>query len=216
MQYACSEFLSNTLSVIHRKFTCAYGHNTNGGKLSKPITLPLRASKNCQFCFLKYIYSSVVQPEFRYNSSLKVCKGEIESRMTILMVKKSWRPYIVLAFGLLAVSSSAILIRFAQDNGAPSLVISAWRVGVAWLVLTPFILSGSGYRAELTKLDRKTLALAALSGAFLAAHFSSWITSLEYTSVISSVVLVTTNPICSLQLTQSGWCWLRRFSCTNT
>ncbi len=115
--------------------------------------------------------------------------------MTFSMVKKSWRPYIVLAFGLLAVSSSAILIRFAQDNGAPSLVISAWRVGVAWLVLTPFILSGSGYRAELTKLDRKTLALAVLSGAFLAAHFSSWITSLEYTSVISSVVLVTTNPI---------------------
>src|SRR5260221_1915452 len=115
--------------------------------------------------------------------------------MTISTVKKSWRPYIVLAFGLLAVSSAAILIRFAQDNGAPSLVISAWRVGVAWLVLTPFILSGSGYRAELTKLDRKTLALAVLSGAFLAAHFSSWITSLGYTSVISSVVLVTTNPI---------------------
>src|SRR5258708_12740983 len=99
--------------------------------------------------------------------------------MTILMVKKSLRPYIVLAFGLLAVSSSAILIRFAQDNGAPSLVISAWRVGVAWLVLTPFILSGSGYRAELAKLDRKTLALAALSGPSPAPPFSTCITSLE-------------------------------------
>src|SRR5258708_18174899 len=115
--------------------------------------------------------------------------------MTILMVKKSLRPYIVLAFGLVAVSSSAILIRFAQDNGAPSLVLSAWRVGVAWLVLTPIVLSRSGYRAELSKVARRTLGLAVLSGAFLAAHFASWITSLEYTSVISSVVLVTTNPI---------------------
>src|SRR5450432_1260048 len=110
-------------------------------------------------------------------------------------VTQSWRPYTVLAVGLLTVSSSAILIRFAQDNGAPSLVISAWRVGLAWLVLTPLVLSTSGYRTELTRLDRKTLGLAVLSGAFLAAHFSSWITSLEYTSVISSVVLVTTNPI---------------------
>src|ERR1700690_3695901 len=96
-------------------------------------------------------------------------------------VAPSWRPYIVLAIGLLTVSSSSILIRFAQNNDAPSLVISAWRVCLAWLVLTPIVLASSGYRAELAKLDRRTLTLAVLSGAFLAAHFSSWITSLEYT-----------------------------------
>jgi drug/metabolite transporter (DMT)-like permease len=34
-----------------------------------------------------------------------------------------------------------------------------------------------------------------LSGIFLALHFATWITSLEYTSVASSVVLVSTIPL---------------------
>lgn len=34
-----------------------------------------------------------------------------------------------------------------------------------------------------------------LSGLFLAFHFAAWITSLQFTSVVSSVVLVTTTPI---------------------
>jgi drug/metabolite transporter (DMT)-like permease len=37
--------------------------------------------------------------------------------------------------------------------------------------------------------------LALASGAFLAVHFGTWITSLEYTSVASSVVLVSTSPL---------------------
>lgn len=37
--------------------------------------------------------------------------------------------------------------------------------------------------------------LAAAAGVFLALHFATWIASLEYTSVASSVALVTTNPI---------------------
>src|SRR5579859_3126188 len=107
--------------------------------------------------------------------------------------KTSWRPYIVLAIGLLAVSSSSIMTRFAQSDGASSLLISAWRVAVATIVLTPIVLTK--YRKELRGLDRKTLALALVSGLFLAIHFAAWITSLEYTSVLSSVVLVNTNPL---------------------
>jgi len=37
--------------------------------------------------------------------------------------------------------------------------------------------------------------LLVLGGIFLGFHFASWITSLEYTSVASSVVLVTTAPL---------------------
>jgi drug/metabolite transporter (DMT)-like permease len=109
------------------------------------------------------------------------------------VIKTSWRPYIVLAIGLLAVSSSSILIRFAQNEHAPSLLISAWRVGVATLVLTPLVLTR--YRDEIAKLNRSDLLLSLASGVMLSIHFASWITSLEYTSVINSVVLVTTNPL---------------------
>jgi drug/metabolite transporter (DMT)-like permease len=44
-------------------------------------------------------------------------------------------------------------------------------------------------------LSRSDLALAAISGTFLAVHFATWISSLQYTSVASSVVLVATSPL---------------------
>jgi drug/metabolite transporter (DMT)-like permease len=105
----------------------------------------------------------------------------------------SWRPYLVLVIGLLAVSSASIMIRFAQAQGASSLLISAWRVGVAAFVLTPIVYAS--YRAELARLTRQQIGLMLFGGVLLAIHFASWITSLEYTSVIASVVLVTMNPI---------------------
>jgi len=64
---------------------------------------------------------------------------------------------------------------------------------LASLVLTPIVLRQ--YRAELAGLNRNQVALAMLAGVMLGAHFATWITSLEYTSVISSSVLVDTNPL---------------------
>ncbi len=101
--------------------------------------------------------------------------------------------YAVLAIGILAVSTAAIIIRFAQDQGVPSLLIAASRLLVAALALTPFTLRR--YRSHLQGLGRGDIALAIISGVFLAAHFATWVTSLEYTSVLISVVLVTTSPI---------------------
>jgi drug/metabolite transporter (DMT)-like permease len=47
----------------------------------------------------------------------------------------------------------------------------------------------------LRSLTRRELLLGLLSGFFLALHFATWISSLEYTTVASSVVLVTTTPL---------------------
>ena len=101
-------------------------------------------------------------------------------------------PILVLGIGLLAVSMSAVLIRFAQGE-APSLVIAAWRTSLASLVLLPFALTRQ--RAELQALRGRDWGLATAAGAMLGVHFASWISSLEYTSVVNSTVLVTTNPI---------------------
>jgi drug/metabolite transporter (DMT)-like permease len=101
-------------------------------------------------------------------------------------------PYLVLAGGVLVVSTASILIRVAQADGAPSLTIAAFRLGLAALILTPFALRG--LRAASPPAPRD-LALALVSGAFLAAHFWSWISSLAHTSVASSTALVTTNPL---------------------
>ena len=95
-----------------------------------------------------------------------------------------------LAIGVVATSFAAILIRLAE---APPLVIGAYRLGLASLILTP--LAWQHGRTELGSLSRSDRTLLILSGAFLGIHFAAWITSLDYTSVASSVVLVSTNPL---------------------
>jgi drug/metabolite transporter (DMT)-like permease len=99
---------------------------------------------------------------------------------------------LILILAILAVSTSSIFIRYAQED-APPLVIAALRLTFASLVLAPIALTR--YRAELCGLSRRDLLLGMLSGIFLAIHFGTWISSLEYTSIASSVVLVSTGPL---------------------
>jgi len=102
-------------------------------------------------------------------------------------------PTLAITIGILAASTASIFIRFAQADDVSSLVIAAWRLSLASLILAPVALLR--HRAELRALNPRSLFLALLSGAFLAIHFATWITSLEYTSVASSVVLVSTAPL---------------------
>lgn len=101
-------------------------------------------------------------------------------------------PLIGIAIGILAVSTGSIFVRYAQGM-VPSLVIAAYRLFLATLILSPLALIR--HRGDLQHLDRRQSGLALLSGAFLALHFATWISSLEYTSVASSVVLVSTAPL---------------------
>ncbi len=102
-------------------------------------------------------------------------------------------PLLVFFFGVLGVSSSSILARLAQGQAVPSLVIAAWRLTFATLILLPMALTRR--RQELTSLTRNDWLLALLSGFMLALHFATWISSLAYTSVASSTVLVSTSPL---------------------
>lgn len=108
------------------------------------------------------------------------------------MKKPMLAPSIVLVTGIAAVSTASIFIRYAQTQ-APSLVIAAYRLSLASLILVPF--AWMRHRAELRRLQPADWRLAIISGVFLALHFATWITSLEYTSVASSVVLVSTSPL---------------------
>lgn len=104
---------------------------------------------------------------------------------------------IILPFALLtailAVSTASIFIRFAQMDGAPSLVIAALRLTFATLLLAPLAITR--HKDEMLNLTRAELILGLVSGLFLAVHFATWISSLEYTSVASSVVFVSTGPL---------------------
>jgi len=100
---------------------------------------------------------------------------------------------LICAGAILALSTASIFIVKAQQAGGPSLVIAAYRLAFCTLVLLPFALTRG--RSELRALTRRDVLLAFVSGAFLALHFASWIASLEYTSVASSVVLVCSSPL---------------------
>ena len=103
-------------------------------------------------------------------------------------------PYVRIVLALCAsvaiISSASILIKLAD---APVLIIAAYRLGIAALVLAPLTLALR--RPHLQALRRRDWLVAAVAGSFLGLHFIAWIASLEYTSVASSVVLVTINPI---------------------
>ena len=101
-------------------------------------------------------------------------------------------PLLVIGFGILAVSTASIFIRFAQIY-VPSLVIAAYRLAIAAVILAP--VAFFRHRSELRLRKRWEIVLALLSGLCLALHFAAWITSLEYTTVTSSVVLVATTPL---------------------
>ncbi len=102
----------------------------------------------------------------------------------------SFNPYVVLMLGIIGVSTGSIFARLAD---APALVTAAYRMGLAALILIPLAAWKAG--GELRSLSVHDFKLALLSGFFLALHFTSWISSLDYTAIANSVVLVNTIPL---------------------
>jgi drug/metabolite transporter (DMT)-like permease len=92
---------------------------------------------------------------------------------------------VLLGIAVLAVSTSGPLIRYAA---APALTVAMWRNALAVPALAV-----PAWRAE--RPTRHEVRLIALSGLLLAAHFATWVPSLSYTSVASSVALVATQPV---------------------
>lgn len=100
---------------------------------------------------------------------------------------------IALFIGIIAVSSSAILVK---QTTAPSSIIATYRM--MFTVFIMIIPTFFFHFQEMKKLQKKDYLYSFLSGLFLAFHFITWFESLKYTSIASSVVLVTMSPIFSM------------------
>jgi drug/metabolite transporter (DMT)-like permease len=98
------------------------------------------------------------------------------------------RLYLFLPIGIIAVSTASIFIKLCD---APALVIAAYRMTLASLFLLPF----ASHKKIWRSWKGSELRWLIFSGIFLALHFAFWIASLKFTSVASSVVLVSTNPL---------------------
>lgn len=99
-----------------------------------------------------------------------------------------FRLYLLLPMGIVAISTASIFIKLCD---APALTIATYRMVISSLVLIPF----AGYKKIWREWEGSKMRWLLFSGLFLSLHFAFWIASLKYTSVASSVVLVTTHPI---------------------
>jgi drug/metabolite transporter (DMT)-like permease len=108
-------------------------------------------------------------------------------------------PLLVLIVAVLATTYAGPIVRFAA---APALAIAFWRLALVLPVVGVLAAhEGSGERGAVPSArsegaaPRSLLPLMMVSGLLLALHFWSWIASLRFTTVASSVVLVSLKPV---------------------
>lgn len=99
-------------------------------------------------------------------------------------------PYNPIIIGVISVSLSAI---FAKLANAESSVIAFYRMFFLVMIMAPLFFWK--YINEVKKLMRRDWVFSSIAGVFLAFHFILWFESLQYTSVASSTVLVTLQPL---------------------
>jgi drug/metabolite transporter (DMT)-like permease len=104
----------------------------------------------------------------------------------------------VILLGVISVSMASVLFKFAT---AEPLVVAFYRLALSVVLLAiPLV-----WRRDREKIDRRSLALSAVSGLSLAAHFAAWFFSLRLTSVASSTVLVSTHPFLVMIYARVAW-----------
>ncbi len=99
-----------------------------------------------------------------------------------------WR--FVLLIGMVGVSFAAVFITLSDSH---PITIAAWRMLFAVVILLPFTLLLR--RKELLSLKLLDVVFLSFVGVILAIHFTLWNTSLVFTTIAPSTLLVTSHPI---------------------
>lgn len=101
-------------------------------------------------------------------------------------------PKIILFAGVFSCSLSSA---FVKSMSTPSSITATYRLAMAVLLLTPYVLWNKKTRKEVFSMQKKDLLWSALAGVFFAFHLLVWFESLRFTSVASSTVLCNTEVI---------------------
>lgn len=92
-------------------------------------------------------------------------------------------PYLSVLLAIICMSTASIMIRACT---APALIIAMYRVFFTSALAAA--IQGRNIKSSIIGMSRADLAFTLTAGVFLALHFGFWITSLDYTSVSSSVL----------------------------
>lgn len=106
------------------------------------------------------------------------------------MERPAIHPYIPIIIGVISVALSAIFVKLTTAEAG---VVAFYRMFFSVLLMLPIFLLK--YRWEVSMFKRRDWVYSLIAGIFLAFHFIFWFESLNYTSVASSTVLVTLQPI---------------------
>ncbi|MGA9287930.1 MAG: DMT family transporter [Anaerobacillus sp.] len=99
-------------------------------------------------------------------------------------------PYVAIIIAILFVSTSAVIVKLST---APASIIAMYRLLLALFIMLPVVYVK--YRHSFKTIQLSDWGYGSLAGVSLAFHFILWFESLNYTSVASSVVLVTLQPL---------------------
>ncbi|OME61227.1 multidrug transporter [Paenibacillus odorifer] len=100
-----------------------------------------------------------------------------------------FHPFILLFISILSVSISSIMIKLSDT---PTSVAGMYRLFISVIIMLCFT---SGKMARSAEMNKKDWAIVVLSGLFLGLHFLFWMESLVYTSVASSMVILSLQPL---------------------
>lgn len=100
-------------------------------------------------------------------------------------------PYTALTIAVIAISTSAIFVKMAHM--APASIIAAYRLLFATVLLAPIVIVSHPHIFKNMRVKEWAICIGA--GICLALHFVFWFESLNHTSVASSVVIVSLQPV---------------------
>ncbi len=98
-------------------------------------------------------------------------------------------PFILLLISILAVSISSIMIKFSDT---PTSVAGMYRLFISVVILLAFV---PWKMLRSVDMNKKEWSIVILAGLFLGLHFLFWMESLVYTSVASSMVILSLQPL---------------------
>ncbi|SLK20955.1 MULTISPECIES: DMT family transporter [unclassified Paenibacillus] len=98
-------------------------------------------------------------------------------------------PYILLFISILSISISSIMIK---SSDTPTSVAGMYRLFISVILMLPFV---PWKKLRLMEMGKKDWTSVLLAGLFLGLYFLSWMESLVYTSVASSMVILSLQPL---------------------
>lgn len=105
--------------------------------------------------------------------------------------KVPFPPIVILLMGVVAISFSSILVKW---SAAPASILGMYRLLMTVIMLFPF-LPWKNLKNVSKDINKRDWLLIFISGLFLGLHFLFWMDSLKYTTVASSMILTTLEPV---------------------